>query len=87
MSVTRREVFEALAATSDADPERTTTVESLAAVLDTDVATVARHVEGLRDCDLARRGPEGNVRVTVTGEELRELDVDDFLVVDAGDDV
>lgn len=82
MTVTRREVFETLARTSDADPVRTTIVEALAAELDADEGTVADHVDALRTCELARRHPDAGVRVTRTGEELLDLDVSGVAIVD-----
>jgi hypothetical protein len=84
MSVSRREVLEALAAATSAVPERTTTVEALAADIDADEAAVTDHLDGLRACELACQGLDGQVRVTLTGEELLALETDDLVVVDAG---
>jgi hypothetical protein len=83
MSVTRRVVFEQLAAASDATRRETATVEALAATLDAGEHVVKSHIEGLEDCDLARRGPDGTARVTITGEELLALDTDEMVIVDA----
>lgn len=87
MTLTRREVFEALASMSDADAGRRTTVAALAAELDADERTVGDHLDALRACELAVRSPDAGVRVTITGEELLALDVPDVAIVDpsAGD--
>jgi len=82
MSVTRRAVFEELAALTDAERAETTTVGALAAALDADDRVVEAHVDGLVGCDLARRDPDGCVRVTVTGEQLLALGIDGPVVVD-----
>ncbi|QAU11912.1 hypothetical protein EKH57_03620 [Halorubrum sp. BOL3-1] len=83
MSVTRRAVLEQLAAASDAERTETTSVEALAAALGADVSTVEAHLDGLEACELARREATGCVRVTITGEQLLELDTDEMLIVDA----
>lgn len=83
MSITRRTVLEQLAAVSDAERQETTTIEALAATLDTDEHTVESHLYGLEACELARVGPNGDVRVTITGEELLELDTDEMVIVDS----
>jgi len=82
MTVTRRDVLEALAALSDATAGRTTTVGRVAAALGTDEPTVRRHLDGLRACELALRRPDGRVRVTVTGEEFLALDIDELAILD-----
>lgn len=81
MTVTRRDVFDRLAKTSDADAERTTTAAALASALDADKRTVAAHLDGLEGCELVRRQADGRVRVTVTGEELLALDVAETVIV------
>jgi len=83
MSVTRRSVLQQLAAVSDATRQETTTIEVLAATLGVDEHTIESHLRGLVDCDLARIGPDGTARVTITGEELLELDTDEMVIVDA----
>jgi Mn-dependent DtxR family transcriptional regulator len=83
MSVTRRAVLERLARTSDAEQEATTTTTALAASLDTDEHVVESHVDSLAACELVRTYPDGRVRITITGEELLALDIDDTVVVDA----
>lgn len=83
MSLTRRAVLEALADASSGYRRETTTVESLSSALDANEATVATHLNGLAECELARTYPNGRVRVTVTGEDLLALDVDG-VVVDPG---
>lgn len=82
MAVTRRDVLEQLAAVSDAESGETTTVAALVAMLDADADTVEAYLDGLRSCELARIDSEGNVRVTVTAEELLALDTDEMVVVD-----
>lgn len=81
MSVTRRTVLEQLAAASDATRQETTTVETLATTLDAEERTVESHLYGLEACDLARIAPDGSTRVTVTGEELLQLDADQVVIV------
>lgn len=83
MAVKRRGVLEQLVAASDAEGRETTTVNSLVSALDADKRTVEAHLNGLEACELARRTPDGNVRVTITGEELLELETDDVVIVDS----
>lgn len=83
MSVTRRTVLKQLAAASDAERQETTTIEALAATLDANVHTVESHLHGLEACELAHVGPDGDVRVTITGEELLELDTDEMVIIDS----
>jgi len=75
-------VLEQLAAASDAARRETTTVEGVAAALDGDERAVEAHLNGLAACELARIEPDGRVRVTITGEELLELDIDETVIVD-----
>lgn len=84
MSLTRRTVLEQLAAASDAERRETTTVEAVASALDADVGAVERHLDRLAACELARFGPDGRVRATITGEELLVLDTDELVIVDPG---
>jgi predicted transcriptional regulator len=81
MPVTRRTVLEELAAASDAKARRTTTVGAIASELGADEGTIEAHLGGLLECELARESTDG-VRVTVTGEELLELDADETIVID-----
>ena len=81
MAVTRREVLERLAAASDAERRETTTPETLAAALDAERRAVEAQLKRLADCELARTYPDGRVRVTITGEELLELDTEGTVVV------
>ncbi|WP_128081354.1 hypothetical protein [Haloferax sp. ATB1] len=67
---------------SDADGGETTTKTTLAATLDTDEHTLDAHLAGLAACDLVRTYPDGRVRVTITGEELLELDTEELVIVD-----
>jgi len=82
MDVTRRAVLEQLARANDAPRRETTTVEALASDLDTDEKTIEAHLDGLIACELARRDGNGGIRVTITGEELLELDADEMVIVD-----
>jgi Mn-dependent DtxR family transcriptional regulator len=88
MTSTRHDVFEALVEATEAADSETTSPATLASTLGADTETVDAHLRGLADCGLARRYGEGRVRVTVTGEALAELDVDDVVVVSPtrGDD-
>jgi hypothetical protein len=87
MTATRREVLERLAAMSDAETDQTTTVEALAAALDSDERTVADNLDGLQACELAIWRSDVDVRVTVTGEELLSLDTEELVIVDpSGED-
>jgi len=82
MPVTRRAVLKQLAAESDADRRETTTRTALTAMLGTDEGTIDAHLDGLAACDLARTYPDGRVRITITGEELVDLDPDEMVIVD-----
>jgi DNA-binding IclR family transcriptional regulator len=75
-------VLERLAATSDAERRRTTTVRALASSLGADEGAVETHLDALAACGLARKDGAGRARVTITGEELLELDPGDAVVVD-----
>lgn len=81
-SVTRRAVLAALARESDAESRDRTTVSVLASRLDTDEWTIREHLDGLVACDLARKNTDGDVRVTITGEELLELDPGEAVIVE-----
>lgn len=83
MSVTRRTILKQLAAVSDATRQETTTIKALAATLDTDEQTIESHLHGLAACELARVAPDGTARVTITGEELLELDTNEMIIVDS----
>lgn len=83
MSVTRRVVLEQLATASDADRRETTTKAALAATLNTDEQTIESHLDRLEACELVRTYPDGQVRITITGEELLALDTDELAVVDS----
>jgi len=85
MPVTRRTVLERLAATSEAERGETTTAEALATGLEAPVDEIEEHLRRLTACELARTAPDGEVRVTVTGEELLELDTEGTVVVDCPD--
>lgn len=83
MAVTRLAVLQQLAAASNATRGETTTVESLASALPAEKGTVEDHLIGLISCELARMSENGSVRVTITGEELLELDTDEMVIVDS----
>ncbi|MFC7771887.1 hypothetical protein ACFQS5_24695 [Salinirubellus sp. GCM10025899] len=78
----RRTVLEHLATASDADRRDTTTVGTLALVLDAGRHEVETHLYGLAACELARIYPRGRVRVTVTGEEFLNLETEGAALVD-----
>ena len=80
--MTRRLLLECLAELSDADEPDTTDIETLCARLGTDEGTLSAHLDPLTDCELARRCGDGDVRITITGEELLELDAEELIVVD-----
>jgi hypothetical protein len=80
--MTRRLLLECLAELSDADDCDTTDVETLCARLGTDEETLHTHLDPLMDCELARGCADEDVRITITGEELLELDAEELIVVD-----
>lgn len=82
MSLSRRTVLKALAAESDAECRETTTVEALAASLEGPEAAVETELTGLADSELAQTTADGDVRVTITGEELLALETDGTVIVD-----
>lgn len=75
-------MLETLASETDAESSETTTVATLASLLDAERVVVESHLSELETCDLARSTEKGLVRVTITGEELLELDPDDLVIVD-----
>lgn len=81
MALSRRAVLEQLAKLSDARQEQTTTQEAVSTALGADTATVETHLQGLEDCELIRSDSNGRVRVTITGEELLELDIDEMAII------
>lgn len=83
MSLSRRRVLERLFKTTDSDAGDTTTAATLAARLDSDVETVESHLRDLVSCELAHCERDGRVRITITGRELLELDLDELVIVDA----
>jgi Mn-dependent DtxR family transcriptional regulator len=83
MAVTRRDVLKELDERSDADAGERTSVESLTNALAVDERTVHDRLNGLESCALADIDADGRVRITVTGEELLGLDLDEMIVVDA----
>jgi hypothetical protein len=86
MAPTRRDVLVQLGGRSDADGDEWTSVEALAAALALDERTLRDHLDGLVACELAHVAPDGDLRITVTGEELLALDPDGVTVVDPGAD-
>lgn len=82
MPVTRRMVLKELAEATDASREETTTIRALREALQTDEQTLQTHLRGLEACDLVRCTPDGRVRVTITGEELLQLDTKDVVIID-----
>lgn len=83
MSITRETVLKQLATISDAERQETTTIKALAAMLDAEEHTVEAHLNGLEACELARIDTDGNIRITITGEELLKLDTDGVLIIDS----
>lgn len=83
MPVTRRTVLEQLATASDAERRETTTIEALASGLDADEHTIEGHLCGLAACELARMDADGGARVTITGDELLEIDAEEMVIVDS----
>jgi len=83
MSVTRRDVLEELEGQSDASAGERTSIESLTDALAVDERTVREQLDGLESCELADVDTDGQIRITVTGEELLALDLDEMIVVDA----
>lgn len=82
MSVTRRDVLEELDRRSDASAGERTSIEALADALAVGERTVREQLDGLESCELADVDPDGQVRITVTGEELLALDLDEMIIVD-----
>lgn len=83
MSVTRRDVLEELEGQSDASTGERTSIEALTEALAVDERTVREQLDGLESCELADINSDGQVRITVTGEELLALDLDEMIIVDA----
>jgi Mn-dependent DtxR family transcriptional regulator len=83
MPTTRRTVLEQLAAESDARRRETISIKALASALDVEEQIVEVHLNGLQTCELAHIGPDGRARVTITGEELLEIDTDEMVIVDS----
>jgi predicted ArsR family transcriptional regulator len=83
MSVTRRDVLERLEGQSDASTGERTSIDALTDALAVDERTVREHLDGLESCALADIDANGRVRITVTGEELLALDLDEMIIVDA----
>lgn len=82
MSVTRRDVLERLDTRSDASTGERTSIEALTDALPVDERTVRGQLDGLESCELADIDSDGQVRITVTGEELLALDLDEMIIVD-----
>lgn len=84
MTVTRRTVLTELAAASGVEPSEATVIGALAGALHAEPAAIETHLNGLVAYEFARREPDGAVRVTVTGEQLLELDLPlEAIIVDA----
>jgi DNA-binding IclR family transcriptional regulator len=82
MGVSRAAVLDALAAQSEPEPPRTTTVADLTAAVDADCRAVRGQVGNLVDCGLASRDGEKGVRVTRAGAAVAAMDVEGVVVVD-----
>ncbi|MFB6311835.1 MAG: hypothetical protein ABEH64_11730 [Salinirussus sp.] len=81
MTTSRRAVLRALDAATEADGDRTVSVECVAAAINADEAIVRRHLAGLAACHLAKVDDKGQARVTITGEELLALDVEGQVII------
>lgn len=75
--------MEELAELTDAEHRETTTVGALVSSLGADERTLEEHIDALVSCELAHVDADGNVRATVTGEELLALDTDEVIIVDS----
>ncbi|RCU44368.1 hypothetical protein DU504_16540 [Haloplanus salinus] len=75
-------MLEELDRQSDASAGERTSVESLTDALAADERTVRKQLDGLVSCELADIDADGQIRITVTGEELLALDLDEMIVVD-----
>lgn len=82
MTLPRRVVLERLCSTTDPRRGETTTPAALASSLDVEERIITDLLHALEACELARWSSDGDVRVTITGEELLELDVGEGVVVD-----
>lgn len=82
MSLSRRTVLKTLAAESDAERRETTTVGALSVSLEAPESAVEAELKGLAASELAQTTADGEVRVTITGEELLALEPDGTIVVD-----
>lgn len=82
MTVTRRAVLEELAAASGAEPPETTSVDALAAALEAEPSAIEARLDELVARELALRTPDGAPRVTLTGEQLLELDLTAGVIID-----
>jgi len=76
-------VLAELGSRSDADAGTWASVEVVADSLALGEQTVRDHLAGLESCELARTAPDGTARITVTGEELLALDIDEMMIVDS----
>jgi Mn-dependent DtxR family transcriptional regulator len=86
VTVSRQKVLECLAAATDANARETTTVKALAAELDVEEGTLEGCLDRLAACELARTRHDGHVRITITGEELLELDTEEVIIVELPDE-
>lgn len=82
MHITRQVALERLVELSDAEHPEMTTSGAVAAGLGADAVTVKTRIEELVACELAHVGADGEVRATVTGEELPALNTAELVIVD-----
>jgi hypothetical protein len=83
MTEPRVAVLEQLADQTDPDGDRTTTIETIATSLSLGEDIAEEHVDGLARADLATFTTDGEIRITITGEQFLELEVDDVVVVES----
>jgi Mn-dependent DtxR family transcriptional regulator len=85
MTEPRVAVLEQFGEKTDPDGDRTTTIETIAASLGIEEDLVDEHVQGLVTANLVKLTTDGQLRITITGEQFLELDVDDVVVVESVD--
>jgi Mn-dependent DtxR family transcriptional regulator len=85
MTEPRVAVLEQLGQVTDPSGDRTTTIETIADSMDLEEGIAQKHVQGLQRADLVTVTPDGGIRITITGEQFLELDVEDVVVVRSAD--
>jgi len=85
MTEPRVALLEQLGEVTDSSGERTTSIETIAASMDLEMDLAEKHVQGLQNVDLVTVAPDGELRITITGEQFLELDVEDVVIVASTD--